>query len=101
MLQIRRRLDLGKETFGAEYSGEIGFEDLQCDTAVVADVVRQEDRCHAARTDLTHDAVAVGERFYEVLLRAQHVGLNMAPRASRRESCTPACSHFRNGARMS
>jgi hypothetical protein len=62
-------LDLLDEPVGAEHGGELGLEDLDGDLAVVAGVVREIDRGHAALTQLARDAVAVGEACPEALDR--------------------------------
>ena len=61
MLQVRGGLDLFQESLGAEDGGEFGTEDLEGDFAVVAEVVREIDRGHAALTEFAVEAVAVGE----------------------------------------
>ena len=61
MLELGRGLDLGEEAFAAEHGAEFGPEDLEGDGAIVLDVVGEIDRRHAAGTELTLQAVAVGE----------------------------------------
>ena len=56
MLQVRRDLDLGEESLGAEHGAELGVEHLERDVAVVSDVAREIDGGHAARADLALDA---------------------------------------------
>jgi hypothetical protein len=65
MLEPRRRPDLREKTLAAECGAEVGVEDLDGDVAVVALVVREEDRRHAAGAELALDAVATGERLAE------------------------------------
>ena len=57
MLELRRCLNLSKKTLGPECSGEIRVEHFDRDIAIVAQVVSEVDRCHAASADLTLDAV--------------------------------------------
>ena len=47
MLQARRSADLGQESFAAEGRVEIGVQDLDCDVAVVLEIVREVDGGHA------------------------------------------------------
>jgi hypothetical protein len=54
--------DLALEAFGAERDGEIAVEDLERHRAIVAAVVREVHRGHAAAAELALDAVALGER---------------------------------------
>ena len=48
MLEIGGDLDLGQEALGADDGGELGAEHLDRDVAVVAQVVGEVDRRHAA-----------------------------------------------------
>lgn len=57
MLQVGGRPDLGQKTLGAEYGRELGAEQFQGNGAIVANISRQEDQCHAAGTEFTLDAV--------------------------------------------
>ena len=59
MLQIRGGLDLLEESLGAEDGREFGAEDLEGDLAVVAEVVREIHRGHAALAQLAVEAVAI------------------------------------------
>jgi hypothetical protein len=61
VLQRRRGLDLDHEPLGAEDGGELRFQDLQRDVAVVLEVLGEIDRGHAALAELALDRVAVGE----------------------------------------
>src|SRR5262245_48525872 len=61
MLQPRGRANLGEKTLSTERGTEVGMEDLDGDVAVVADVVREIDRRHAAGAELPIDAIAIGE----------------------------------------
>jgi hypothetical protein len=62
-------LDLLDEPLGAEHGGELGFQDLDGDLAVVLQVLCEVDRGHAARAELALDAVAVGEACPEAVYR--------------------------------
>ena len=67
MLQVRRGLDLGEEPLGADHGGQFRPQHLDGNPAVVPQVLREVDRCHAAGTQLPLDAVAVGKRGREAL----------------------------------
>ena len=56
--------DLGVESRGADLRADVGAKDLDGDAAVVAEVVGEVDRGHAASADLALDAVA-GAQFFE------------------------------------
>ena len=66
MLEVGRDLDLGEEPLDAEHGAEVGFQNLERDVAVVAQVAREVDGGHAARADLTLDLVVIGERGAEL-----------------------------------
>jgi hypothetical protein len=61
VLEVRRRLDLGQEPVGADDGRELRLEHLEGDPALVADVVGQVHRGHAALTDLALDQVSAFE----------------------------------------
>ena len=61
MLQPGGELDLALEALGAERGGQLGVEHLERDRPVVAEVVGEVDRGHAAAPELALDAVAVGQ----------------------------------------
>ena len=48
-------------------AGQLGVEDLEGDRAVVAEVLREVDRGHAAAAELADEAVAVGEGVAQTL----------------------------------
>ena len=53
-------LDLAQEPLGAEVCGKVRTQDLERHLAMVSQVHGEIDRSHAALTELTLDAVAVG-----------------------------------------
>jgi hypothetical protein len=57
-LGVRRRLDLGQETLGPDYSSEFRLEHLERDLPLVLDIVGQVDGRHPALTEFGLDAVA-------------------------------------------
>ena len=61
MMQIGGGRDLAQEALGPEGVGQRGAEHLHGYLALVLEVVREIDRGHPARPELTLDAVAVGE----------------------------------------
>ena len=61
MLEPGGEADLALEALGAERGGELGMQDLEGDRPVVAEVVGEVDRGHAAAAELALDRVAAGE----------------------------------------
>jgi hypothetical protein len=61
VLQSGREPDLALEPFGAERSGELGEEDLECNRTVMADVAGQIDRGHPTAPERALERVAVAE----------------------------------------
>ena len=57
-----RRLDLAQEPLGAQRGGELRAQDLDGDAPVVPEVVGEVHRRHAARAELSLDAIVVSER---------------------------------------
>ena len=62
MAKPSRGLDLAEEPLRAEIRGEVGTQDLERHLAVMPQVDGEIDRSHAAFTELTLDAIAVGGR---------------------------------------
>ncbi len=62
MLKVRGRLDLGQEALRPDDGRELGLQDFQRDLTLVAEVLGQVDRGHAALAELALDAVAALER---------------------------------------
>ena len=91
MLEIGGGLDLLEEPPGAEDGGQLGPQHLEGDLAVVAHVVRQVHRGHAALAQLPLDAVAVGEGGGEALGGGRH-GSAPSLCAIRRASSGTFCS---------
>ena len=61
MLQPGGDLDLEQESLRADGGGELGVEHLEGDRPVVAEIVSQVDRGHAATAQLALEAVAIGQ----------------------------------------
>jgi len=61
VLEIGGGADLGQEAFGAHHGRQLGLEDLEGHLPVVAQVLRQVHRGHAALAELALDAVAAGK----------------------------------------
>src|SRR5512143_4166789 len=61
MLKLRGRLDLAQESLTAEGGRELRVQDLDRDVAIVLEVVREINGCHAAGTKFALDAVAIGD----------------------------------------
>ena len=62
MLQRCRRLDLDDEAIEAQYRGELRPQDIARELAIVLEIVREIDRRHPARAQITVDAISIGER---------------------------------------
>ena len=60
MLQVCRHLDLSQESLDAEHGAEFRLQNLDGDLAVMTQVSREINRCHAASSDLAVDRVSVG-----------------------------------------
>jgi hypothetical protein len=67
MLQLRGRLDLSQESFRTERGAEVLVQHLDCDIAIVADVVREVNGRHATLSNLALDSIAIGECGAETL----------------------------------
>ena len=61
VLQLRRDPDLAQKALAAERGREIGTQHLDCDLALVLQIAREVDRCHAAGAEFALDVVAAGE----------------------------------------
>ena len=61
MLKMRGDLDLFQETVCADHGRQFGAEDLEGDMPIVAYVVCEVDRRHAASAEQALDAIAAGE----------------------------------------
>jgi hypothetical protein len=61
MLEPCGHLDLAQDPLGAEIGRDLGPQDLYGDLAVVLRVLREVHRRHAARAELTLDAVSLGQ----------------------------------------
>src|SRR5688500_6383282 len=72
MLQPGRRPDLAQEAIATERGAEVRMEDLDGDLALVAKIVREVDRRHAALAELPLDVIAVGEGGGEASGRCGH-----------------------------
>ena len=72
MVEPGRDLDLAEEAFGAEARGELRVQNLECDLAIVLEIVRQEHGGHAAPSHLALNAVSVGKRGLESGAKVSH-----------------------------
>ena len=74
MTHRRRGLDLHHEALGAEDCSKFWFENFNRDFAIVPEIRGEINRGHAARAELTLDAISVRERGAETFgVRRQHV----------------------------
>ena len=73
MLQIRSGLDLGKEPLGADDRGKLRPQNLYRHSAIVFDILREVDRRHSARANLTVDVVSSLQCFAEAADLVSHV----------------------------
>ena len=60
MLQVGGHLDFAQEPFHTDNRAEVGFEDLQCDLAIVANIAGELDGRHSAFANEAFDEVAIG-----------------------------------------
>ena len=72
MLQPGGEADLPLETLGAEAGCQVQMEKLQRDRPVVAEVLRQPDRGHAAAAELALKCVAVPQSRAQCCCRIGH-----------------------------
>ena len=72
MQKLRSRLDLAQESLATERRAEIGMQRLDGDVAIVLEIVREIDGGHAARAELTLDAVDGGKCRREARFDAVH-----------------------------
>ena len=79
VLEIRGDSDLAQESLDAEHGAELRIEDLERDEAVVLEIAREEDRRHAAATDLTLDRVAARRVRVQLRLWVQVTCVNGRP----------------------
>jgi len=59
MLKTRSRLDLDNEPLGTKNRGELRLEDLECNLAIVLEVLSEIDGGHTTLAQLPIDAVPV------------------------------------------
>ena len=62
MIQPRRQPDLANETLARMRLGNLRSQHLECDFAIVLEIVRQKHRCHSARAEFALDVISVVER---------------------------------------
>jgi hypothetical protein len=72
VLQIGGDLDLGQEPLGADDGGKLRLEHFDGDLPVVLQVMCEVHRRHAARPQLSLDAVPIGERGGETVGNVAH-----------------------------
>ena len=72
MLQARGGADLDQEAFAAERCANVWMQHLDGDIPIVLDVVREIHSGHATGTELTLEAVAVGQRRVEARKNTVH-----------------------------
>ncbi len=82
MLQVGGGADLAQEAVGADGGGQLGAQNLDRHLSLMPEVAGEIDRRHAALTQFTLDAVAVGKRSGEPGQRVAH-GPNIGRRPSR------------------
>jgi hypothetical protein len=66
MVQIGRDADLAQEAIGAKHRAELRVQDFHGDSALMLEVAREKDRCHAAATELALDLVPAAERLAQL-----------------------------------
>ena len=62
MLKVGGNLNFLQESLCAEGLGKLRAQNLECDLAMVPEVVRKEDRSHSSFADTPLDPILVGER---------------------------------------
>lgn len=72
MLQRGFDLDLAEEPVGADRCSELGAQDFEGDTVIVASVTGQKDDGHPPTSDLSLDRVLVPYCFLEALQGVSH-----------------------------
>src|SRR3990170_7456179 len=72
MVELRGDLDLAQEPVGAEGGRELWLEDLECDSALVLEVLSEINGRHPARPEFPLDRVAIGEGGLEAIERFRH-----------------------------
>ncbi len=77
MLEVGRDLNFSEEAFRADDRGQLGFQDLEGNLAVMLQVLGQVDRGHAALAELALDGVAPVEGGVE---KAHGFGHRAVPR---------------------
>ena len=72
-------MDLAEEPLRAEHRGQLGFQNLDRDLALMLDVVCEIHRRHPTGAYLTLDPIAVGESNFKAVeeLSAHRAGLIM------------------------
>jgi hypothetical protein len=79
VLQVGSGLDLGEEPFGSDHGGQLRPKYLECDLALVLEILGEVHSGHATRAELTLEAVAVGEGRLEAVDLLGSVGHRAIP----------------------
>jgi hypothetical protein len=66
------QLDLTLEAFGTQRGRQLGMEHLQGDRTLVANVLGQIDRSHAATAELALDPVSIRQATLKLLPQVSH-----------------------------
>ncbi len=72
MLEARGEVDLGQEPLGSHGGGQLRAQDLDCDVAIVLQVVGQPDGGHAALAQLPLQDIAIREGSLQAIRGAAH-----------------------------
>ena len=70
MLQLRRELNFSLKALGAHRSAQLRVQDLECDLAVVVQVMRKKYHGHPALAQLSFDPVTVGKAGFQLQAKA-------------------------------
>src|ERR1019366_10763861 len=92
MTEFRGELDLAEKSVAAERLCELRFQDLECDVAIVLQVVREVDRRHAAGAELALDGVSAGKSGVEAVRLRAHFFPAVLATSSRIQLCTTIIS---------
>src|SRR5262245_27764924 len=98
MLEGGGGLDLPHKSVGTEHGGELGFQDLDGDLAVVPQILGEIDRGHAALAELALDAVTVRKSCGQAGHSVAHVtlydaGVELTRRVTPLNWRSDSCAH--------
>jgi hypothetical protein len=81
VVELGGELDFTEKPVSAEHGGQLRAQDLERDVPVKLEIVREVDGGHAALTQLTVEAVAIGERSPERVQGSHEAALRSEARS--------------------